>query len=326
MTKTLQKRLINVLPYDSHWPEQFTEEAQSIQKALGANCIEIHHIGSTAVPGLAAKPIIDMIPVVLDITQVDAMNPLMAALGYEVKGESGMLFRRFFQKGDTQPSFNVHVFEQGSSEIERHVKFRDWMRAHPEDRDAYAQLKQDLAQLHPDDLSAYCFGKEDFVSRIDKRTGCFGLRVVKALTPREWNGIRHLRQFYFFDQAGLTDPSTWTFEHDAHLHFVLYQGTEIIGYAHLQLWPDARVAMRIIVIDEAKRNHHYGHQFLLLCERWLKEQGYKSLHVESSPKALEFYQKNGYIKMPFNDPDDYEGDPRDIGLGKILNITSSRTK
>lgn len=318
MTKILQKRLIKVLPYDSHWPEQFTEEAQSIQKALGSNCIEIHHIGSTAVPGLAAKPIIDMIPVVLDITQVDAMNPLMAALGYEIKGESGMLFRRFFQKGDTEPSFNVHVFEQGSSEIERHVKFRDWMRIHPEDRDAYAQLKQDLAQSHPDDISAYCFGKEEFVSRIDKRTGCFGLRVVKALTPREWNAVRHLRQFYFFDQAGLADPYTWTFEHEAHLHLVLYQGTEIIGYAHLQLWPDARVAMRILVIDETRRNHHYGHQFLLFCERWLKEQGCKSVHVESSPKALEFYQQNGYIKMPFNDPDGYESNPQDVPLGKIL--------
>ncbi|USQ14778.1 GNAT family N-acetyltransferase [Legionella lytica] len=319
MTKELQKRLIKVLPYDSHWSGQFTEEAQLIQKALGPNCIEIHHIGSTSVPGLAAKPIIDMIPVVWDITQVDAMNPLMIELGYEVKGESGMLFRRFFQKGGTQPSFNVHVFEQESAEIERHVKFRDWMHKHPKDRDAYAQLKQNLAQLHPDDISAYCFGKEDFVSQIDKRTGCVGLRVVNALTPREWNAIRHLRQFYFFDRVGLADPYTCTFEHGAHLHFVLYQGTEIIGYAHLQLWPDARVAVRILVVDEAQRNHRYGQHFLLLCERWLKEQGYKSLHVEVSPKALEFYQKNGYSKMSFNDPDGYEGDPQDTALGKILN-------
>ncbi|WP_133137055.1 bifunctional GrpB family protein/GNAT family N-acetyltransferase [Legionella rowbothamii] len=318
MTKIPPNRLIKVLPYDSHWSEQFTQEAQSIQKALGPNCIEIHHIGSTAVPGLAAKPVIDMIPVVLDITQVDAMNSLMAALGYEAKGEFGMLFRRFFQKGDTQPSFNVHVFEQGSSEIERHMKFRDWMREHPEDRDAYAQLKQDLAQLHPDDISAYCFGKENFVSGVDKRTGCLGLRVVKALTPREWSAVCHFRQLYFFERMGLTDPYTLTFEHDAHLHFVLYQGTEIIGYAHLQLWPDGRVAMRVIVIDETKRNHHYGHQFLLFCERWLKEQGCKSLHVESSPETLEFYQRNGYIKMQFNDPDGYEGNPQDTALGKIL--------
>ncbi|MFJ1267060.1 GNAT family N-acetyltransferase [Legionella lytica] len=321
MTKELQKRLIKVLPYDSHWPEQFREEAQLIQKVLGPNCIEIHHIGSTSVPGLAAKPIIDMIPVVLDITQVDIMNPLMVGLGYEVKGELGMLFRRFFQKGGSQHSFNVHVFERGSSEIERHVKFRDWMRTHPEDRDAYAQLKQNLAQLHPHDISAYCFGKDDFVARIDKQTAGLGLRVVNALTPLEWKAVRHLRQIYFFDRARLADPYTWTFDHDAHLHFVLYQGTEIIGYAHLQPWSDDRVAMRIIVIDERKRNHRYGQQFLLLCERWLKEQGYKSLHVESWPKALAFYQKNGYIKMSFDDPDSYEGDPQDVALGKILNAS-----
>ncbi len=320
MSEIQPKRLIEVLPYNRRWPELFAEEAQAIQKALGPNCIEIHHIGSTSVPGLAAKPIIDMIPVVADITQVDARNPFMVALGYEVKGESGMLFRRFFQKGTPQPAFNIHVFEQGNSEIERHLKFRDWMRAHPKDKDAYAQLKQELAQLHPDDISAYCFGKDDFVASIDKRTGFSGLRVVKALTPREWKTVRHLRQFYFFDQ-GLTDPYTWTFEHDAHLHFVLYQGTDIMGYAHLQLWPDARAALRIIVIDEIQRGHYYDQQFLLLCERWLKEQGYRSLHVESSPKALEFYEKNGYIKMAFNDPEGYEGDPQVVALGKILEST-----
>lgn len=76
--------------------------------------------------------------------------------------------------------------------------------------------------------------------------------------------------------------------------------------------------MRIIAIDEHKRNHQYGSQFLALCEKWLKSQRYKSLHIESSPNALKFYRNNSYIDMPFNDPDGYESSPEDTALGKIL--------
>ena len=161
-------------------------------------------------------------------------------------------------------------------------------------------------------------GKEAFIATSDKKVGFNGLRVVKSLTTREWDAARHFRQFYFFDKTGLSDPYTWTFEHDAHVHFVLFQGSEIIGYAHLQLWPQNRAALRIIVIDEIKRNHQCGSKFLTLCEKWLKSQDYHSLHVESSPDALKFYRNNGYVDMPFDDPDGYESDARDTAVGKIL--------
>ncbi|HAT1820791.1 TPA: GNAT family N-acetyltransferase [Legionella pneumophila] len=318
MSVKQEQHLIKVVPYDSSWSMQFEQEAEQIKKALGNNCIDIHHIGSTSVPGLAAKPVIDMIPVVLDLSKVDSANTAMRTLGYEAKGEYGIPFRRYFQKGDNQRTHHAHVFELGNSEIERHLKFRDWMRSHPEDREAYARLKQELARQYSDDITAYCLGKEDFIAIIDKKAGFNGLRMVKALTPREWDKVRHFRQFYFFDKAGLSDPYTWTFEHDAHVHFVLFQGSEIIGYTHLQLWPHNRAALRIIVIDELKRNHQYGNRFLTLCEKWLKSQGYQSLHVESSPDALRFYRNNGYIDMSFDDPDGYEGDARDTAVGKIL--------
>ncbi|AMP89736.1 GNAT family N-acetyltransferase [Legionella pneumophila] len=318
MSVKQEQHLIKVVPYDSSWSMQFEQEAEQIKKALGNNCIDIHHIGSTSVPGLAAKPVIDMIPVVLDLSKVDSANTAMRTLGFEAKGEYGIPFRRYFQKGDNQRTHHAHVFELGNSEIERHLKFRDWMRSHPEDREAYARLKQELARQYSDDITAYCLGKEDFIAIIDKKAGFNGLRMVKALTPREWDKVRHFRQFYFFDKAGLSDPYTWTFEHDAHVHFVLFQGSEIIGYTHLQLWPHNRAALRIIVIDELKRNHQYGNRFLTLCEKWLKSQGYQSLHVESSPDALRFYRNNGYIDMSFDDPDGYEGDAEDTAVGKIL--------
>ncbi|KTD45535.1 glutamate rich protein GrpB [Legionella rubrilucens] len=309
---------VKIVPYDVNWPQQFLLEAERVKNALGENCLEVHHIGSTSVPGLAAKPVIDMIPVVADIREVDGANARMQALGYEINGEHGIPFRRYFHKGGRQRTHHLHAFESGHVEIERHLKFRDWMRSHAEDRDAYARLKQELACQYPDDIMSYCLGKESFIAAIDKKAGFNGLRMVKALTPREWQAVRHFRQFYFFGKAGLVDPYTWTFEHPAHVHFVLFQGSEIIGYAHLQLWPEARAALRIIVIDEAKRNRQCGSQLLALCEKWLKQQGYQRLHLESSPQALRFYRKQGYVDWPFDDPEGYEGDPQDIAVGKNL--------
>lgn len=271
-------KVIEVVPYSAKWPEMFEAQAQLIKQALGNNCITIHHIGSTSVPGLAAKPIIDMIPVVQDIVAVDAAAINMEKLGFEAKGEYGMLFRRYFQK----EGFNIHIFEDGNPVIERHLKFRNWLRTHAEDRNAYATLKKDLALQYPNDILSYCFAKDAFVAGIDEKTGFNGLHIVKALTPREWESARHFRQKYFFDNVPTSDPDTWTFENQDHLHFILYQGAKIIGYAHIHLSPAPAAEMRIIVIDEPYRNGGIGEEFLNRCERWLKQQGINTLHIQSS--------------------------------------------
>ncbi len=144
------------------------------------------------------------------------------------------------------------------------------------------------------------------------------LRVIEASTSTEWDAVKNFRNKYFFNTNNMDDPYTWTFNHPEHKHFILYKGAEIIGYAHIQLWPDARAAMRIIVIDETERNKKFGRQFLTLCEQWLKDQDYKYMHAESSPTALAFYKNNDYIEMPFNDPDGYESSAEDIEVGKLL--------
>lgn len=305
---------IKVVPYDPNCPHVFEQEAALIQQALGDNCLQVHHIGSTSVPGLVAKPIIDMIPVVHDIKDVDNCNDSMIELDYKPKGEHGILFRRFFSSSKC----NIHVFEEGSTEIERHIKFRDWMRTHPEDMQAYAELKHNLAIRFKNNMFSYCLGKEDFVAAIDKKAGWLAFRFVKALTSREWQAAKHFRDAYFFDPHGIDDPYTWTFNHEEHAHLVLYQGTEIIGYAHIQFWHDERAAIRIIAVDENKRNQNSGSQFLALTEKWLKSLGVKSIHAESMQSSLRFYLKNGYMGMPFNDPENHESDPNDVPLGKLL--------
>ncbi len=309
-------RKIEVVEYDPMWPDAFELEATKVKEALGKNCIEIYHIGSTSVPGLSAKPIIDMLCVVRDIQEVDHAVEAMESLGYEAKGESGMAFRRFFQKGKDVRTHHIHVYQQGDPEIDRYLKFRDWMRSHPTDAKNYAQLKVELAAKFPNDILSYCNGKDLFVAGIDTKDGFDGWRMVQALTDREWEAVRTLRNRYFFTSK--PDPFTWTFTHKDHIHFVFYKNAEIIGYAHLQLWPDNRAALRIIVIDERYRHLGFGCQLLGLCERWLSHQGIKKLLIQSSKKAYDFYHRQGYIEMPFDDPDGYETDPRDIEIGKYL--------
>lgn len=314
-----------VVPYNNNWPSLFAQEADNIKTALGSNCIAIHHIGSTAVPGLAAKPIIDILPVVEDIMLVDAANGNMEKLGYSCKGEFGMLFRRYFQKEQNGiRTYNVHVFEKDSPDIERHILFRNWMRDNAVDRQAYAELKQNLAKQYSNDIFQYVMGKDSFVSAIDAKTGFNGLRIVKALTDQQWQHVHELRQKFIFDSISITDPYTWTFTHTDHVHLCLYKGNKVIGYAHIQLWHDKRAALRIIVLEPDHRRQKIGSIFLGLIERWLAQQAFNSLHVQSTPAALAFYQTNNYVPTPFKDPDHYETDPRDTEVGKRLSLNKDR--
>jgi GNAT superfamily N-acetyltransferase len=198
------------------------------------------------------------------------------------------------------------------------------LRHHPEARDEYARLKEDLLmdsasfEKKNSMFTGYNLGKDAFISKVLKAANFNRIRIMRCTHYAEWDMAKKLRQKYFFDPLGITDPYTWTFDHKDHVHFVLYQGVEIIGYAHIQLWPDHRAALRIFVIDEAYRHHGFGSQFLQLCERWLKKQGIRSLHDEARPDAVKFYRKNGYAEMPFLDPSGEPPSPQDIAMGKKL--------
>lgn len=144
------------------------------------------------------------------------------------------------------------------------------------------------------------------------------IRLVKCCLDNEWEFARKLRTKYFFEPLSIADPYTWTFTHKEHAHFILYQGDTMVGYAHIQLWPQHRAALRIIAIEEPYRNRGLGSQLLHLCEEWLKSQGIKSLHDEARPSSIPFYRKNGYREMPFNDPSGEPPSPYDLALGKVL--------
>jgi GNAT superfamily N-acetyltransferase len=129
---------------------------------------------------------------------------------------------------------------------------------------------------------------------------------------------KFFRQKYCFYRQNQADPYLWTFSHTDHVHFVLYQGTTIVGYTHLQKQPHQRAVMRIIVVDQPFRNQGLGSQLLALSEQWLKAQGYGLLQVESNSTTGPFYRKHGYTDMLFDDSDGHKSRPGAIPLGKRL--------
>lgn len=160
-------RNIVVVPYDPVWPGKFEVAVAELSPIFGAELIAIHHIGSTAIPGLSAKPIIDMMPVVRDIARVDALNPAFVRRGYEPMGEHGIPGRRYFVKGgDLHRTHHVHIYEPNNPEVKRHLGFRDYLIAHPDQARQYASLKQDLARQYPHDIEGYMAGKDAFIKAI----------------------------------------------------------------------------------------------------------------------------------------------------------------
>ena len=162
-------RRVILRPYDLTWPASFRAETASllpiVEPLLGA----IYHIGSTSVPGLLAKPTIDILIEVTDLARVDELNAAMIDLGYEARGENGIAGRRYFMRAEKgMHRVHVHVFQVGNPEIQRHLAFRDFLRRHPDMAEAYGDLKEELAIRFVLDAEAYTNGKEAFVREIDR--------------------------------------------------------------------------------------------------------------------------------------------------------------
>jgi GrpB-like predicted nucleotidyltransferase (UPF0157 family) len=157
--------IIRVVPYDQDWRARYEAEAKRIRDALGELITSIHHIGSTAVPGLSAKPIIDILLEVSELAQLDAQSAQIESLGYEVKGEFGIPGRRYFRRDDGLGvrTHQVHAFAATSLQVARHLAFRDYLIEHPPVAREYAELKQQLARQFPTDIDAYTAGKASFV-------------------------------------------------------------------------------------------------------------------------------------------------------------------
>lgn len=158
-----------VVPHDPDWKRQYFAEAELIRRELGNSTITLYHIGSTAIPGILAKPIIDILGVANCLDLLDRQTPAFERMGYECLGEYGIEGRRYFRKCDCSGSrtHHLHCFQSGSSHITRHLAFRDFLRAHPTKADEYSALKRVLVVEKKTDWETYIAGKAQFVEETE---------------------------------------------------------------------------------------------------------------------------------------------------------------
>jgi GrpB-like predicted nucleotidyltransferase (UPF0157 family) len=156
---------ILIVEYSAQWPELFEREARRIRAALEDRALRIEHIGSTSVPGLAAKPIIDILLVVTDSADEDAYVPVVEATGYFLRiREPHWYEHRMFKGPDTD--VNLHVYSPGCPEIDRVLLFRDWLRSNAGDRDLYTRTKVALAQKEWKYVQNYADAKTAVIEEI----------------------------------------------------------------------------------------------------------------------------------------------------------------
>jgi GrpB-like predicted nucleotidyltransferase (UPF0157 family) len=161
---------ITLAEYNPSWPALFAREAARIRAVLGDAAVRVEHVGSTSVPGLAAKPVIDILLAVPDSAGEQAYAPALEAAGYVLRiREPDWFEHRLFTGPDT--AINLHVFTVGAAEIDRMLLFRDRLRANDADRDAYLQVKRDLARRTWRHVQHYADSKTAIVQQIIARAG-----------------------------------------------------------------------------------------------------------------------------------------------------------
>ena len=161
---------VELLPYDAAWAREAQVEAERLREAIGPIVLGIHHVGSTSIPGLVAKPILDLMPMVTSLNKLDGRRSAVEAAGYEWWGELGIESRRYCTKSDSitgRRFVQLHCFISGSPHITRHLAFRDYLRHHPEIASAYDHEKRRCHALHPDDSHAYGDCKSEWIVEIE---------------------------------------------------------------------------------------------------------------------------------------------------------------
>ena len=161
----VEKRVIEIVDYQPDWPETYQAHARAIARTLGDAAIRIEHIGSTSVPGLGAKPIIDILVVVLDSADEDACLPQMVRAGYELRvREPEFHEHRMFRTADR--GVHVHFYSRDSPEIVRYLTFRDRLRSNADERRLYEDSKRRLATQSWADMNDYAAAKSEVIERI----------------------------------------------------------------------------------------------------------------------------------------------------------------
>ncbi|NMP23130.1 GrpB family protein [Sulfobacillus sp. DSM 109850] len=159
---------VRLMPHQREWVLLFTEESARLRQIFGPALVALEHFGSTAVPGMMAKPVIDIMAIVRTREVPEKWAQLLQSLGYHNAGEWGIAGRRLFRKGGENRSHHLHVYPEGHPEIRRHLVLRDYLLTHPQEVEAYSAVKWELARRY-DDTEDYSPAKKPYVRALEQR-------------------------------------------------------------------------------------------------------------------------------------------------------------
>lgn len=171
VTTTLKDLMIEVVAYNPQWPRTFEEIRAIVWPVVQHASMSVEHVGSTAVPGLSAKPVIDMCIVVASPRDIPYVAKALAKIQYEHRGDLGVPHRDAFRPPATLPAHHLYASPRGSLSLKNHVGLRDYLRTHPETARAYGDLKSSLARQFPNNIDSYVAGKTEFILGILSEIG-----------------------------------------------------------------------------------------------------------------------------------------------------------
>ncbi len=317
--------------YDPAWPDLFRTEAQRVRSVLGDRVVELWHAGSTSVPGLAAKPIVDIVLGLPDSADDAAYVPDLAAAGYVLRIREPHWYEHRVFKGP-ETDINLHVFTAGCVEIRRMLTFRDWLRANPQDRDLYAATKRELARREWARVQEYADNKSRVVFEILTRAGWTdavdvrpeplesptSLQLIQALNTElaaryPEDGATHFR----LDTQEVSDGNG--------VFLVAYVRCEPVGCGALRRVDKRTGEIKRMYVRQDLRGRGVSKAILEALEAHARALDLRRLVLETGQRqaeALGLYAKAGFSRIPaFGE---YVNSPLSVCMEKLLTETAGQ--
>ena len=260
---------IDIVRYNPEWQNIFDNEAVKLKISLKHQCTNIYHVGSTAVPNLAAKPVID---IVIELAQdtYDVQTQL-SKLGYRYKGEFNIPFRQFFSQ-DIPAKIHLHVYNHNNPEIKLLLAFRDFLRTSALHRKHYENLKIHLATAPSaankiGKFTEYTLGKNDFIADIISKIGIQAIYLRLCTHYAEWQEYNNIRRFYISDKDNLIDNVQTKY------HIVIYQGARIVGALQIDNLINGCSRLKFLHIQKSLENPKTIKYLKKFVRDWLTLQG-----------------------------------------------------
>lgn len=268
--------MIEIVEYDPEWPKIFERVKNNLRDILGNYAIDVFHIGSTSVPGLSAKPIIDII-LVVKLQYLDAVKCKLSGDDYQYKGEYNIPFRYAFRKNDPF-KINLHVHEENSSEIEINLLFKKFLLENSDAKKEYGLLKatiakdQSMRQKVSTGISRYNLKKNGFIVKALKSMGFDKICFRLCTQYEEWQSYHKIRNKGSLKSGVVYKKINENEILENHYHFVLIKGIDVVAAANVEVVYNKAV----IHFLASKINNDYDSELMNRLKKWCKFKNYRS--------------------------------------------------